>query len=72
MATALENVTTAIDNVAAILAEITANPKPDYSIDGQSVSWTSYYATLTQRMKDLLDIQIWLSGPYEYRTQVIN
>jgi hypothetical protein len=71
MATAYENVQTAIDNVAAVLAEITANPKPDYSIDGQSVSWTSYYATLTQRMKDLMEIAQILAGPFEYRTTVV-
>jgi len=32
----------------ALIAQITATPKPSYSIDGQSVSWTDYLAQLTQ------------------------
>lgn len=30
----------------AIIADLTANPKPSYNIDGQQVSWTEYLAQL--------------------------
>jgi len=29
-----------------MIAEITANPKPSYNIDGQSVQWTDYLKQL--------------------------
>jgi hypothetical protein len=32
----------------ALLAAITAEPKPSYSIDGQSMAWTDYLAQLRQ------------------------
>lgn len=32
----------------ALIAEITANPKPSYSIDGQSVDWSDYLEHLRQ------------------------
>ena len=30
----------------SMIAEMTANPKPSYSIDGQSVLWTDYLKQL--------------------------
>jgi len=30
------------------IAEITAEPKPSYTIDGQSVSWNDYLKTLRE------------------------
>jgi len=30
----------------SMIAEMTANPKPSYSIDGQSVQWTDYLKQL--------------------------
>ena len=32
----------------ARIAEITAEPKPSYTIDGQSVSWNDYLKTLRE------------------------
>ena len=68
MPTAAQNVQTAIDNVAAQLVEITANPKPTYSIDGQSVSWTEHYRALLQTFKDLVALQQMIGGPFEVRS----
>lgn len=65
VSTYLENLTTARDNVAAILAEITENPKPSYSIGGQSVSWESYFATLTRQLEDLDRAIQRANGPYQ-------
>jgi hypothetical protein len=30
----------------ALIADLTANPKPTYSLDGQTVSWNQYLAAL--------------------------
>ena len=32
--------------ILSVIAEITANPKPTYSIDGQSIKWNEYLAQL--------------------------
>lgn len=53
MATYLENLTTARDNIAARLAEITAQPKPSYDVDGQRVEWNDYFKALTDQMDKL-------------------
>ena len=61
MPTLLENLQTARDNMAARLAEITASPKPSYSIDGQAFSWTEYMKFLLDGIR-ALDEQIAASG----------
>ncbi len=49
---------TARDNFAAQLAAFSAGPpKPNYSLDGESYSW-SEYADALQRRIDLLNISI--------------
>jgi len=32
----------------ALIAELTANPKPSYKIDGQAVSWSEYLRQLRE------------------------
>lgn len=49
----VDDLTTARDNVAAILAEISADPKPDYSVGGQSISWSAYFQMLTTQLEAL-------------------
>ena len=46
MATDLEQIQTIRTQTLAIIAELTANPKPTYYIDGQTVSWNSYLTNL--------------------------
>ena len=46
----------------SIIAEITANPKPSYNIDGQSVQWTDYLKQLRLTV-EWCDQQIALSEP---------
>ena len=66
MATEAENLQTALDNVAAKLAAITADPKPSYSIDGQSISWGTYYKDLVA-LRDALKLAlIDAEGPFEH------
>jgi hypothetical protein len=65
----LTTLQTAKSNVCNLIALITANPKPTYSINGQSVQWESYYRTLTESLKTLNEqIQV-AGGPFELQTQ---
>ncbi len=67
----LSNLQVAKANVAAILAQITADPKPSYSIDGQSVSWESYFSMLTGKLEALNKLIQVEGGPFEQRTQAL-
>lgn len=68
MATYQENLITTRDQIAANLVAMTASPKPTYSIDGQSVSWESLFATYTSQLA-ALNLQIsQADGGYEIRS----
>jgi len=45
--TYISNLEEARDNAASTLASITANPKPNYTVNGQSVQWSEYSKMLT-------------------------
>lgn len=45
------------------IVEITASPKPSYSIDGQSFSWNEYLKTLLEQVKALDEIIAGMQGP---------
>ena len=53
-----------------LIEDLRANPKPTYSIDGQTVSWTHYVETL-QETVDWCDRKISDSEPFEIHTQGI-
>lgn len=67
---AIDDLNTAINQVAAQIKDITANPKPDYSINGQSVSWASYLSMLVQQLIQLQTAQQSLGGPYQRITRM--
>lgn len=67
--TALENIAAAINNIAAKIAEVSANPKPNYSLDGESYSWADYLKMLTEQITELRQAQAVLSSPYEIRSR---
>jgi hypothetical protein len=52
----------------AQLVELRANPKPTYSIDGQSVSWESYIRSL-QETVDWCDAKLAGLDPFEVRSR---
>ncbi len=59
------------DNLTAQLAAMSANPKPNYSIDGESISWQSLFDSLSDRI-DKVNAQIQMAdGGFEVRTQGI-
>lgn len=47
---------TAYENYAAQLRQISASPKPNYSIDGVSYSWSEYQQMLFTQMKALKEL----------------
>ena len=57
------------DQLTAIIISITADPKPTYNIDGQSVSWNDYLDKLTNQLSKYNEL-INQEDPYEYETQV--
>ena len=68
MATYLENLQTARDQIAANLAAITAEPKPNYSIDGQSVSWQDLCDAYLRQLA-AIDAQIAAAEPGEVQSR---
>jgi hypothetical protein len=51
-------------NILARLEDITSQPKPNYSIDGQQVSWQSYFDSLMANL-ERINAQINASEPFE-------
>ncbi len=68
MPTDLEQIQTIRSQALASIAEITANPKPSYSIDGQSVSWNSHLRHL-RRTVDWCQHKLAGEQPVEIRSQ---
>ncbi len=64
----VDSLATIRTNILARIAEVTANPKPNYNIDGQSVSWQSYLDSLMKNL-DLINQQINNETPFEIVTQ---
>jgi hypothetical protein len=52
----------------AQLVDLRANPKPTYSIDGQTVSWTAYVNSLLQTV-DWCDAKLIGLEPFEVQSQ---
>ena len=51
------------------LEQITVNPKPSYTIDGQQISWGAYLSQL-QKTIEFCDMKIAEdSGPYEVHSR---
>jgi hypothetical protein len=46
-----DDLATARDNSAAILAQITVSPKPTYAVHGHNYSWTEYQEFLTRHIE---------------------
>ena len=72
MATVLENLTSARANIAKQLADLTANPKPTYSLDGVNVSWTDLFNSLMGQYAEIEKALQRAGGPFEKVTQAIS
>lgn len=62
------NLDTAIDQVVARIAEVTASAAPDYSIDGVSISKASYLQTLTGQLLALEQARQRADGAFEVQS----
>jgi hypothetical protein len=52
----------------AVMAEITAQPKPTYQIDGQMIAWGGYLTQL-QQVVDWCNEKLAVEAPFEVRSQ---
>lgn len=52
----LTQITTARDSLLAALVTVCASPKPNYNLDGQSVSWGEYFKMLSEGVKELTEL----------------
>ena len=64
----LEQIRTIRSQTLAIIAELTANPKPSYHIDGQIVSWNGYLLNL-QATVDWCERKLAGEEPFEIHSQ---
>ena len=64
----LEQIRTIKSQTLAIIAELTASPKPTYYIDGQTVSWSDYLARLEATV-DWCERKLAGQEPFEIRSQ---
>lgn len=65
MATPEENLSTSRANLAARLAEITANPKPSYTEGGEQYDWLGYQQFLLDGIERLDRMIASAEGPFE-------
>ena len=63
----LEQIAAIRSQTLAVLAELTAAPKPSYVIDGQTVSWNDYLVRLRETV-DWCDRQL-AAEPFEFHTR---
>lgn len=64
----IESIKTIKANTLAKLTEISASPKPTYSIDGQSFQWDAYFKRLTD-LVDWCDTKLASEEPVEIISQ---
>ncbi len=65
------DISTAIDQICTRIKEITADPNPDYSVGGRSISKGAYLAQLMEALAALRQQEQTLSGPWEYKIRSI-
>lgn len=68
MATDAEQIATIRTQTLARIVEITASPKPSYTIDGQQVLWSDYLRQL-QSTVAWCDEQVAAAEPFEVTSQ---
>ena len=69
----IDDLKTARDNLATQIKDVTAQPKPNYSIDGQTVGWGDYLRQLLAAQKEIeaaiVDAELASDGPFEIISQ---
>lgn len=64
------NLQTALESLVTTYLTACANPKPTYSIDGQSVSWGDYLRMLVEGMKETANL-LGMFDPVESRSVIL-
>jgi hypothetical protein len=64
----LNNLLAARDQIAQNLADMTADPKPNYKIDGQVVSWQGLFDSYLSQLEKL-NGQIAAADPFEIHSR---
>lgn len=70
MATNRANLEAALASLSAKIAEAAADPKPNYSVDGQTVSWGDYLKQL-QDAYNRTEQMLIVDEPFEIESQVL-
>ena len=68
MATYLQNLITSRDQLAETLAAESANPRPNYKVEGREFTWNDYRTSLVRQIAALNKMIIAGSGATEIRT----
>jgi hypothetical protein len=68
MSTDVQQITVIKSQTLACIAEITAQPKPTYQIDGQSIAWGNYLLQLQQTV-DWCNEKLAGARPFEMQSQ---
>jgi len=63
MPTRKQNLETSLDNIASQIADITANPKPTYSVAGRSISWSDHFRSLLDAQEKIRQLIAQEEGP---------
>lgn len=71
MATYADNLLTARNNIAAKIAAMSADPKPNYSVDGVSYSWNELFTSLSGQLEKINAQLQMADGGFEIRSQGI-
>ena len=64
----LEQLRIIYSQTLAIIAQLTSDPKPSYTVDGQAVSWSDYLAKL-QETVDWCEKKLAGQEPFEIHSQ---
>ncbi len=59
-----DSLTTALNQLTALLLEVTLNPKPTYTAYGRSYSWTEYQELLGRQIEQITKL-IAQANPFE-------
>ena len=68
MSTEIQQIALIRTQTLSQLEDLRADPKPSYSIDGQSVSWVEYTDSLQQTI-DWCDQKLVDGEPFEFRSE---
>lgn len=61
---------TALESLVTAFKQACVNPKPNYSLDGQSVSWGEYLRMLSEAIKTTAEL-LTTFDPVEMRSSIL-